>query len=91
MSLRSRVSGAVRTTMQTPPWFVRLFGVLAIASDGYVWLGESTPATLLELAKHGIWLAIGLACFYPEGLALVIKSARQLPFFDRRIQRRPRG
>lgn len=91
MSLRSRMSGAMRRTMVAPPWYVRIFGALAIASDGYVWLGESTPVTMMEFAKHGLWLAIGLACFYPEGFALVTKTARQWRLFDRRASRRPPG
>jgi hypothetical protein len=85
----TRASDAVGVVMRTPPWYVRVFGVFAIASDGYVWLGESTPSSVLELVKHSIWLAIGLACFYPEGLLLVVNVARRLPFWDRRT--RPRG
>lgn len=90
MRLPVRISGAVDTLRREPPWYVRVFGMLVIASDGYVWLGESTPTTMLEIAKHGLWLAIGLACFYPEGLTLVTKTARQLPFLDRRAVRRPK-
>jgi hypothetical protein len=83
-----RISERLRAVATTPPWFVRLFGALAIASDGYVWLGESTPVTALELAKHGIWLALGLACFAPEALILVGNTARKLPFLERRTRRR---
>lgn len=68
----------------SPPWFVRLFGVLLLAGDAYWWLSESHPTTIMELAKHGLLLAIGLACFYPEGLVLVSSTARRLPFLNRR-------
>lgn len=90
MSFRSRVSGAVERTRRAPPWYVRLVGAALIVADGYVWLGVDSPTSPMEFAKHGLWLAIGLACFYPEGLGQVVKAARQLPFLDRRAVRRPR-
>lgn len=89
MRVHPVVSGAWRSVVTAPPWYVRVFGMALLAVDAWWWLGESAPTTLLELAKHGILLAIGLACFAPEALILVINMSRRLPFFDRRKSLRP--
>lgn len=89
----TRISEQVKLIAAAPPWYVRVFGVLVLSADVYWWLREATPSEwlkiLIELAKHGLLLAIGLACFYPEGLILVHNIIRRLPFFNRRTK--PRG
>lgn len=89
MKMHSAVSGAWRSVTTNSPWYVRIFGMSLLTVDTWWWLGESSPTTILELAKHGMLLAIGLACFAPRVLILVINSARRLPFFDRRSEKRP--
>lgn len=74
----------LRAIAHEPPWFVRALGGVIIIGDAYLWLSEHSPTTVLELGKHGILLAVGLACFYPEGLKQVGNVARRLPWFDRR-------
>lgn len=84
-----RISAHVHRIVHTPPWFVRVFGVVLLGVDVFWWLGEHAPTTWPEIAKHGMLLAIGLACFYPEALILVGNTARKLPLFDRRTEPRP--
>ena len=84
-----RISAHVQRLVSQPPWYVRVFGVVLLCVDAWWWLSEFAPTTLLEIAKHGILLAIGLACFFPEALVLVGNTARRLPFFDRRNMPRP--
>lgn len=79
-----RISHALAKVTAQPPWFVRVFGVALLGVDAWWWLAEFSPTTLLEIAKHGLLLAIGLACFYPEALILVGNTARRLPFLNRR-------
>ena len=73
----------------SPPWYVRLLGALIMIGDVAAWLIEHASPTAFELGKHGILLAIGLACFYPEGLRLVMGYAQRLPIFARRSQTKP--
>ena len=83
-----RISDAVKRVTLRPPWFVRALGAAIIGADVWMWLAEHSPVETLELAKHGILLAVGLACFWPEGLILVANTARRLPFLNRRSVKR---
>lgn len=88
MRMHPAISGAYRHVTTTPPWYVRVFGVALLSADVWWWHADH-GVTMLEFAKHGLLLAIGLACFFPEGLVMVTNTARRLPFFDRRAGPRP--
>ena len=90
MTVRSSLATHLQRLSAAPPWYVRVLGGLIIAADGYVWLGEATPTTTLELVKHGILLLVGLSLFYPEAARSLMGFARKtLPLLDRRSAPRP--
>lgn len=78
MSRVSRQVHAITIGGETPPWYVRLLGVWLIAADAYIWLGEGTPTSVYEIAKHVILLLIGLRMCYPEGARSLIKFGGNL-------------
>lgn len=57
---------AVTLGSSQPPWFVRALGALILVVDLYFWLGEGAHFTVMEFAKHGVILLIGMRFFYPE-------------------------
>lgn len=89
MTLRQTLAHHASQLTLQPPWYVRLLGAAFLVGDIAMWLGEASPTSVLELGKHGLILAIGMAFFWPEGLRLVVNTARRFPLFDRRSSPRP--